>query len=158
MLLYLSNDLTVIVDWRFVHPQENQWLTSLSVTRDVRRTRVSDGCTSVMATQKALSLKLVTECQGKLTPRVHRPLCRWTIEPCIRMKHPPAMTEPLRLSSSPAIVPRCSDVSLCLTGLPHTFWTEFTVDPTNNSSTSGRTSKLKGPTLILYLCVCKCVC
>lgn len=44
---------------------------------------------------------------------------------------------PLCLSSSPAIVPRCSDVFLCPTWLPDTSWTEFTVDPTNNPSTSG---------------------
>lgn len=38
-------------------------------------------------------------CQGKLTPRVLWPLCRWTIEPCIRMKHPVAVTEPLFVSA-----------------------------------------------------------
>lgn len=44
-------------------------------------------------------------CQGKLTPRVLWPLCRWTIGPCIQMKHPVAVTEPLFVS---AVVPLLS--------------------------------------------------
>lgn len=64
---------------------------------------------------------------------------------------------PLCLSSSPAFVPHCSDVFLCLTWLPDTFWTEFTVDPTNSASTSDPW-KLKAPTLVCTVPVCIYVC
>lgn len=59
-----------------------------------------DGCVGVRATKEASSLKLVATCQVKLTPRVLRPLCRWTIEPRIRMKHPSAVTEPVFVSAA----------------------------------------------------------
>lgn len=59
-----------------------------------------DGCVGVRATKEASALKLVAACQVKLTPGVLRPLCRWTIEPRIRMKHPSAVTEPVFVSGA----------------------------------------------------------
>lgn len=59
-----------------------------------------DGCVGVRATKEASALKLVATCQVKLTPGVLRPLCRWTIEPRIRMKHPSAVTEPVFVSAA----------------------------------------------------------
>lgn len=59
-----------------------------------------DGCVGVRATKEASALKLVAACQVKLTPGVLRPLCRWTIEPRIRMKHPSAVTEPVFVSAA----------------------------------------------------------
>lgn len=59
-----------------------------------------DGCAGVRATKEAWALKLVATCQVKLTPGVLRPLCRWTIEPRIRMKHPSAVTEPVFVSAA----------------------------------------------------------
>lgn len=59
-----------------------------------------DGCVGVRATKEASALKLVAACQVKLTLGVLRPLCRWTIEPRIRMKHPSAVTEPVFVSAA----------------------------------------------------------
>ena len=103
-------------------------LTSLTNTRKRRHMCTSDECLGVMATKRALALKLVAACQGKLTLRVLWPLCRWTIEPCIRMKYPSAVTKPAFVSA--AVVPLflCALMTFSAWHSSHTQSGRFVVD------------------------------
>lgn len=103
--------LTHNVTPRYLPEMRNKWLTSLTVkyplcSTPIRRKKNSghactvDGCVGVTATKEASALKLVATCQVKLTPGVLWPLCRWTMEPRIRMKHPSAVTEPVFVSAA----------------------------------------------------------
>ncbi|CAB1429025.1 unnamed protein product [Pleuronectes platessa] len=74
------------------------------------------------------------------------------MEPRIQMKRSSAVTEPLFVEAAPLLLCPAALMSffasLCF---PNTFWTEVTVDPTSNVSTSCCMPKLKGPALIQYL-------
>lgn len=97
--VHLSNTLKLLLVSFYPQETHNQLLISISVTRNVRDTCQWWMCSSY-GNGADLSPKISGHMSGKITPRVHWPLCRWTIEPCIWMKHPSAMTEPLFVSAT----------------------------------------------------------
>lgn len=116
-----------------------------------RHAHIGDECVGVRATKEASALKLVAACQVKLTPRVLWPLCRWTIEPRIRMKQPSAVTKPVFVSAAarPLSLAALMSFSSPLGFQMHSGWLTVNLFPPQNLKFDPHL-----PHLVVYLYTC----
>lgn len=128
----------------YLRETHNPWFGFLTVTRKSRHVRINDECAEVMATKKGLGRKI----SCRVSRKINSEGLLVFVQMDNRAMHPnevPLCCDQARLclSSSPAIVPHCSDVFLCLARLPDTVWTVYSW--LDEQDLNIRSLKLKAP-------------